>query len=267
MGDTIFLMLTFFIISLVYSSIGFGGGSSYLAVMALCAVPLYLMPRFALACNIIVVLGGCWVYYRSKHLDIKRALPFILGSIPLSFIGGMIPVNRTVFLTLLAITLIAASLNMIFFSSSGRKKLKEDFFKRRTGADAAGPRITGWYRCSMDLAIGGCLGFVSGLVGIGGGIFLAPLLHAVRWGYAKQIAATASLFILLNSIAGLAGQLSKGGVDAAHLGVVPLALAVLAGGQVGSRLGAFRLSELFVKNATAGMVMFAGLRIMFKVYL
>jgi hypothetical protein len=266
MSEIIFMALAFFFISMIYSSIGFGGGSSYLAVMAFSAVPFNLMPRFALVCNIIVVAGGCYVYFRSKHLDIKKSLPFIVGSLPLSYIGGSIVIDKTVFMTLLGITLIAASLNIIFFSCSDRKKLKDDFLKKNTEDAARGHGNSSRIRYAIELGIGGGIGFVSGLVGIGGGVFLAPLLYTMRWGYAKKIAATSSLFILLNSIAGLAGHLSKSDLDLAHLGLIPIALAVLIGGQIGSRLGALKLSEIFVKNATAVLVMLMGVRMIFKAY-
>jgi hypothetical protein len=250
----------FFLIALIYSSVGFGGGSSYLAIMALAAFPYELMPKVALFCNIIVVTGGCYVFYKSGHIKFKKILPFVIGSIPMAYVGGSIQIKKEIFLFLLAITLIIASANMVFFNSEKRKILKIDFFNILQESNH-NKKFT---KQLFGLISGAVIGFVAGLVGIGGGIFLAPLLYMTRWSYAKQISATSSFFILVNSIAGLAGQFSKGFNDNDIIQIIPLMIAVFIGGQIGSRLGAFRLSDIIVERATGILIMFTGLRILYK---
>ena len=259
--DTIFSIAPlFFLVALIYSSVGFGGGSSYLAIMALSAFSYGIMPKIALLCNIIVVAGGSYVFYKSGHIKLKNVLPFIIGSIPMAFLGGSIQIKKEIFLSLLAVTLIIASGNMVFFNTEKRKILKRDFFNSLEHSH----HNNNFLRVFFGLISGSVIGFIAGLVGIGGGIFLAPLLYMTRWGYAKQISATASFFILVNSIAGLAGQFSKGYNDSDIIQIIPLAIAVFIGGQIGSRLGAFRLSDIIVERAAGILIMYTGFRILYK---
>lgn len=263
MESMMVLIPLFFAVALIYSSVGFGGGSSYLAVMAMFSFPYLLMPKVALLCNIIVVSGGCYIHYRSGSLNLKRAIPFAAGSVPLAYLGGKILINQELFLFFLAISLIVASVNMLFFDKKRINRLKQEFLKKvseskQTQIQLVKSRL-------FELLAGSLLGFISGLVGIGGGIFLAPLLYLTRWGMAKQIAATASFFILINSISGLIGQFTKGNLyDSNFLEVIPLLVAVFLGGQIGSRLGAFKLSELIIKRTTACLIFLVGFRILLR---
>jgi uncharacterized protein len=243
------LYLLFFVIATFYSSVGFGGGSSYLAILALFGVDFLLLRSSALLCNIIVVTGGTYIFYKRGHLKWKKAIPLVLMSVPLAFIGGWLPVREAVFFIILGMTLLVAGLLMWFqrpISQEGRAKdlkAKSYFY---------------------NMSIGSSIGFLAGIVGIGGGIFLAPVLHLSRWDSSKTIAATASLFILANSIAGLAGQMAKPEFQLDWHFVLPLMVAVLLGGQIGSRLGAIRLNQLVVKKATAALILFVSLRILIK---
>ena len=255
----------FFLAALFHSSVGFGGGSSYLAIMAIFLLPYQSMPVIALICNIIVVTGGVYLYYKSGHIKFMDIIPFILGSIPLSYLGGKIALEKDIFLILLAFTLLIASFNLLIFNSQkGHESRFRYMNKKNPYFHDKNDRFKSFY---LNVGIGSLIGFISGLVGIGGGIFLSPLLYIIRWGYAKKISATACLFILVNSIAGLSGQFVKSGfqLNIDLLSIIPLCFAVLLGGQLGSRLGIFKLSEIILKRITAIIAFIAGMRIIFHV--
>ena len=240
----LWMPLAFFAVAVAYASVGFGGGSSYLALLALVGLPHDTIPQTALVCNLIVTAGGVWHFHRAGHLDARRALPFVTLSIPLAYLGGRIPIGRELFALLLGVSLLAAAVRMLIPSAR---------FARPRGLGVR----EAW---AAGVPLGGALGFLSGLVGIGGGIFLAPIVILAGWASAKQAAGLASLFILVNSAAGLAGQMHKG----AHLEwmVVPLAVAALLGGQIGSRLGAHRLPQMGVQRLLAGLILLVSLRIL-----
>jgi len=255
--NLVIVCLMFFAIAVIYSSVGFGGGSSYLAVMALFSFPFLLMPKISLVCNIIVVSGGSLIFFKHGYLKIKKVWPFVIGSIPLSFLGGMIQIEKKFFLILLGFCLLTAGVNLWFFS-----KAKTYNGSLRTSKKIADKNI----RFFFPLLIGSILGFISGLVGIGGGIFLSPVLFILNWGRAKEIAATSSFFILVNSVFGLLGQFSSitkiGNSELIFL--ILLGVMVFAGGQIGSRLGSIKLSELLIKKATAAIVLFVGIKILLR---
>lgn len=265
MNEFLFLPLAFFIIALIYSSVGFGGGSSYIAVMSLMSVSPFILPKISLLLNIIVVTNGTYIYCKSNHLDIKKTLPFIIGSIPFAIIGATLKISATNFKALMALTLIAASFNLIFIDSSLRKKLKDNYLNNHSNnsgiVNKSKPVLT-----LIEFGIGAGIGLLSGLLGIGGGIFLAPILYILKWGYAKQISATSSFFILLNSIAGIAGHFS---LNTLHINLslfVPLAISVFIGSQIGSRFGAFKLRESLVKLITAIILDIASIKLIYQVY-
>lgn len=237
------LLIAFFAIALIYSSVGFGGGSSYLAILALLAVDFQLMRSTALMCNIIVVIGGVYIFYKEGKLDLKKSWPLVVSSVPLAYIGGIWPIRQEVFFILLGFTLVIVS---IVLWLQPEKKITISNAKYDTLA--------------FKLFAGGAIGFLSGLVGIGGGIFLSPVLHFIRWDEAKKISAVASFFILVNSISGLAGQLQRSTLDWDF--TWPLLLAVFVGGQIGSRLGARKFNPVYVKRITAVLILAAGTKIL-----
>lgn len=245
MENLLCLVPLFFLGALVYSSVGFGGGSTYLALLVLFQVPYTTVPKIALVCNILVVSGGLYHYIRTKNLSLRLVLPFILTSIPLAYLGGRMSITREVFLMLLGLSLLIAGFRML---------LGQEFVTKNTATSLLRPWIVG-------LPAGMILGFLSGLVGLGGGIFLSPLLYFLGWGKARQIAASSSLFIFVNSVAGLWGQMSKTASPIEWSFFLPLMTAVFVGGQIGSRLSVGKLSSLSLQRATACVVLLGSMRI------
>lgn len=235
----------FFVVAVCYSMVGFGGGSSYIALLIFMGVTYTLAPSIALICNIIVVAGGTFHFIRNGHLSLRFLAPFVLASIPLAFLGGLIPISKTMFQLILGITLLVAAIRMFLFR-------KKDF---SYSDHAEKPPLL------ASALIGAILGFVSGLVGIGGGIFLAPLLYLFKWGTPKRIAATASAFIFLNSISGLLGQVQKVGDLEGYLSYWPLMASVLVGGQVGSWLCNKKISHRHVEIFTGILVFIVSARL------
>lgn len=242
----VLLAIAFLVTALLYASVGFGGGSTYSALLALSGLDYRLLPLVALACNIVVVTGGSIRFARARITPWRRAAIIVAVGAPLSFLGGLTPIKEATFLMLLGGSLVLTSLTMLV-------PVKDD---------AHGPpgRAGRW----IPLAAAP-LGYFAGLVGIGGGIFLAPLLHLMRWHEARAIAATASLFILVNSLFGLAGQMVKNGPNlfGQALGAaLPLLIAVIIGGQVGSLLAARLLPPRWIRWMTALLVLVVGVRLL-----
>jgi uncharacterized membrane protein YfcA len=252
------LTLAFFATALAYSMVGFGGSSTYNALLVLADVDYRLIPVIALTCNIVVVTGGVYCFWREGHFNLREILPFVALSVPFAWLGGRIPVSEQLFVGLLGFALLLTGVQML-----GRRTRAE------SGRDHR--RINPWL---VGLPSGGAIGLLSGIVGIGGGIFLAPLLYLTRWAGAHRIAAASSAFILFNSVAGLTGQLMKqmsGETGRPWAGeqiiqAWPLFLAVVAGGQIGSRLGSRHLPERWVKSLTAVLVLYVAARLLFKWY-
>lgn len=195
-----------------------------------------------------VVSGSTVRFARAGLIPWRGALTLALVAAPLAFLGGLTPVKQSTFLLLLGISLILAGLAL--------------FLPRSPESEGQPAALAKW----MGLAAAP-LGYLAGLVGIGGGIFLAPLLHLTRWNRARQIAATASLFILINSIAGLVGQLVKNGPERfgeALGGALPLVLAVILGGQLGSLLAQRLLPERVIRWLTAALTIWAGSQLLLR---
>jgi uncharacterized membrane protein YfcA len=240
----IILSIFFFITAIFYSSVGFGGGSTYLALMLIWDIPYYIFPILALICNIIVVSGNSLNYVRSGNLNLKLLTPYLIGSIPFAFFGASISITKELFEILLFVILIIAGIFLLIES----KSFNDDQIKINSI-----PKI-------ISLLIGSIIGFTSGIIGIGGGIFLSPILFLMKAGYPKQIATTASLFILINSIFGVAGQLTKDVVFDEFLNFWPLFITVLIGGQIGNFLNIKFLSGKTLAIITSLLVMFVAIR-------
>ena len=244
----IILSIFFFITAILYSSVGFGGGSTYLALMLIWDIPYYIFPIIALFCNIIVVSGNSINYIKTGNLKLKLLIPYLFGSIPFAFFGASISIEKDIFEILLFIILATAGVFLFIESKSFNKEKLE--IKKISNL--------------LSVFIGSIIGFVSGLVGIGGGIFLSPILFLMKAGYPKHIAATASLFILVNSIFGVAGQLTKDIVFNEFINFWPLFLTVFVGGQIGSYLNIKFLSNKTMALMTSLLVIFVAIRMGFK---
>lgn len=243
------LAFLFFVTALLYASVGFGGGSTYNALLVLNGTDYRILPAIALICNIIVVAGGAWRFSRTGHLNWRALAPWLVASVPAAWAGGRIPVSETVFVGALGFSLLIAGAHLL---------LERD----RSLSEAVTPTSP-----ALALPIGGGIGFLSGLVGVGGGIFLAPVLYFLRWGQPRDIAGACSLFILVNSVSGLTGQLMKleslnvASQIADYWLVFP---AVLVGGQIGSRLSSAALSPKAIKRLTAVLILYVSARLIFR---
>jgi len=244
------LSFLFFLTALLYSSVGFGGGSTYLALLLIWGIPYQIFPILALCCNIIVVSGNCFNFIREGNANLKLVAPYLISSIPLAFIGGSVEIEQDTFEILLFIILFVAGFFLILKFKSFDDK-NENYRKI--------PNI-------ISILIGGLIGFVSGIVGIGGGIFLSPVLFLIRAGKAKQIATAASIFILINSIAGVAGQITKDSILSETYNYWPLFLLVFMGGQFGNFLNIKIFPARILALITSILVIFVALRMGIKLF-
>ena len=244
------LSILFFVTALIYSSVGFGGASTYLALLLLWGVPYHIFPIIALACNIIVVSGNSLNYSRAGNLNLKLLFPYLLGSVPFAFFGGSIQIEKELFEIILFFVLgIAGVLLLVNFKSY------DDNTERYKKLPIY-----------ISVLIGLVLGFVSGIVGIGGGIFLSPILYLFKAAKPKHITTAVSLFILINSIFGLIGQLSKNQNLFELKDFLYLLLAVLIGGQIGNFLNLKLLSSKILALITSLLVIFVAVRMGFNIF-
>jgi uncharacterized membrane protein YfcA len=238
------LSILFFLTAILYSSVGFGGGSTYLALLLIWGVPYTIFPIIALGCNIIVVSGNCFNYIKAGNLNFRLLIPYLIGSIPLSFIGGSLPLEKQFFEILLFLVLLIAGCLLLFnFNSYDNKESR--------------------YRnisLSLSITIGGILGFISGIVGIGGGIFLSPILFLLKVAKPKHIITAASLFILINSIFGIFGQLTKEIYFEDIYSYFYLLIVVLIGGQIGNYLNLKIFPTKILTLITSALVLFVAIR-------
>lgn len=243
------LPLLFFVTAILYSSVGFGGGSTYLALLLIWDIPYYIFPVIALFCNVIVVSGNSVNYIRTGNFNRQILIPYLIGSIPLAFIGGSINLDKNIFELILFIVLSFAGILLLINSNS----YEENNLKIKK------------INKIISILIGAILGFISGVVGIGGGIFLSPILFLLRAGYPRQIATSASIFILINSVSGILGQITKQNVINEIVAYWYLFLVVFIGGQLGNFLNLKFLSNKLLTIITSGLVIFIAIRIGFKI--
>lgn len=224
------------LIAFLYASVGFGGATGYLAVMSIFGMAPQEMANSALVLNILVAGISFTSFFNAGHFRHDLLIPFLITSLPAAFFGGSLPINDTTYKVLLYLALTFVAVRLLFFS-----RPQEDTHPLR-------PVPFIW-----ALVIGLAIGFLSGMVGIGGGIFLSPIIIFTRWGSPKQAASTAAAFIVLNSISGLAGRVIAGTFLPSQfsLSLIPFGV---AGALVGSILGARRLSGVHIRH-TLGIVM------------
>ncbi len=241
METQLLIILAIFVVAILYSSVGHGGASGYLAVMAFFAVAPAVMRPTALVLNLFVASIATLQFWRAGHFSWKLFWPFALTSIPFAFIGGMIQLPTNVYKMILGLVLLFAAFRLAWNFAQDADEVREA-------------------RLWMALVFGAGIGLLSGLVGVGGGIFLTPMLLLLRWSYAKTAAAVSALFIFVNSAAGLAGNY-------AQVSLLPAdawfwIIAAVAGGLIGSLLGATRFDSLMLRRVLATVLLFAAVKLM-----
>ena len=246
------LAILFLVTAVLYSSVGFGGGSTYLALLLILGVPYFIFPIIALSCNIIVVSGNCFNYIKTGNLNIKILTPYLVGSIPMAYIGGSLPLEKELFEILLFLVLSVAGILLLF-------NFKSYDFEQSSYRKIPHPLHTG---CGIILhpLHRGC-GIISGIVGIGGGIFLSPILFLIRAARPMHIVTATSVFILINSIFAIIGHLTKNEILAEISNYWYLLAAVFVGGQIGNFLNLKIFPARILAFITACLVLFVAIRI------
>lgn len=242
METIILFYLLLFLVAFLYSSVGHGGASGYLALMALFSIAPEVLKPTALLLNIFVSFISFIQFYRGRHFNWKLFLPFAIASVPLAFIGGLITVDSDIYKKILGILLIVPIIRFLFFANIKVEEIRKS-------------------NLILSLLIGAAIGFLSGLIGIGGGIILSPLLLLLKWSDMKQTAALSALFIFVNSFSGLAGQLTKG-INFSPDMIAYVAVA-LAGGICGAYYGSIRFRQEILKYLLALVLIVAAYKLLF----
>jgi len=234
----------FFIVALLYSSVGHGGASGYLALFAIFGIVSPAVAPIALTLNIVVATTSFLIYRHSGYFSFRLLLPFIVSSIPAAFFGGWIRVTDEMFAVMLGSILLLTGLRLLFF-----RKVEQKL------------NVSGGIIWMMGIPIGLVLGGIAGMIGIGGGVFLSPVILLLGWADVKRTAAVSSAFIVLNSISGLTGHIIRGNVI-----FEPLLIfggVVIAGGLIGSYMGAKRITQKQLQIALGIVLVIASLKLFF----
>ena len=245
------LSILFLITAILYSSVGFGGGSTYLALLLIWDIPFYIFPIIALLCNVIVVSGNSFNYIRAGNHNFKLLIPFLFGSVPLAFIGGTLIINKNLFEILLFLVLLIAGILLLI----NNKSYKDQNISIKK------------VHSFISFIIGSFLGLISGIVGIGGGIFLSPILFLLKADKPKNISTAASLFILINSFSGILGQLTKEIVLEEIISYWPLFVSVFVGGLMGNYLNIKILNSRTLATITSLLVIFVAIRMGIRIFI
>ncbi len=237
---TVLIILAIFAVAVLYSSVGHGGASGYLAVMAFFAVAPEITRPTALTLNLFVASIATFQFWKAGHFSWRLFWPFAVTSIPFAFIGGMIHLPTTVYKIVLGLVLLFAAFRLAWKFGSDDAEVRE-------------PKL--W----MCFVIGAVIGLLSGLVGVGGGIFLTPVLLLMHWSETKTAAGISALFILVNSVAGLAGNYSQ-------ISVLPSTawgwiIAAILGGSIGAMLGATKFNSIVLRRVLAAVLLFASVKL------
>lgn len=235
-------VVIFFMIAFFYSSIGFGGGSSYLALLSLFMDDFFQIRSTALLFNVVVVLIGTHMFFKHRIFDFKKFIPFVITGVPLAFIGSTIELSQKSFFILLGSVLVLSAIFLLLPVNKGKVNPSLSLGKIPSGG------------------IGGTIGLLSGMVGIGGGIFLSPMLNLIRRQDAKIIASLTSFYILSNSLAGISGLLYQGTFRLETALTPYLLTSVVVGGILGSRVS-IRLSSSFIQSLTALLIFYVGVKL------
>lgn len=249
LGVSLFpLIIIFFLVAALYSSVGLGGGSSYVAILAIAGVHYELIPTTALTLNVVVTVIGAYNYWRGGHLSWKLVGTFLIASVPMSYLGGAITLDRQVFYLLLLITLIFVAARIYLL---GELRLL--------------PGLNTWQKLALSLLLGAILGFIAGTMGIGGGIYLVPLIIVLGLASEKQAAAAGAVFVLLNSTAGLAARLQRGVFDLELM--LSLVGAVILGGFIGSHFGSRRFRPRTIQKMLGSVTLIAIILLTRKIWM
>ena len=243
-----FLALLFFIIAFAYSSVGLGGGSSYTALMAIVGISSLAIPMISLSLNLLVTTVGSFNFIRNKHAKIKLILPFLVSSIPMAYLGGSLQLSKEIFYWILLISLIFVASRIYFWKNISFQL-----------------HLNKQQKIILSLIAGSILGLIAGIVGIGGGIYLVPLIIILGLGTEKEAAACGAIFIWLNSFAGLISRLQYNAIDLSNY--IPLVIAVIAGGAIGSYMGSFKFSAKQMDKILGAVILVAILFLTKKIYL
>ena len=242
METIVIFYILLFLVAFLYSSVGHGGASGYLALMALFSISPEVMKPTALLLNLFVSLTSFIQFYRGKHFNWKIFLPFAITSVPMAFVGGLITVEGDIYKRILGVLLLIPIIRFLFFANIKVEEIKKS-------------------NVVLSLIIGGTIGFLSGLIGIGGGIILSPVLLLLKWTDMKQTAAISALFIFVNSLSGLAGQLQKG-INFSPDMYAYVAIA-FAGGICGAYFGSLRFKHNILQYLLAIVLIVASYKLLF----
>ena len=242
MESIVLFYFLLFLVAFLYASVGHGGASGYLALMAIYAVAPHIMKPTALLLNLFVSLTSFIQFYRGKHFNWKIFLPFAVTSVPMAFVGGLITIDTIIYKKILGLLLLIPITRFLFFGNISVQDIKRS-------------------NTYLSLLIGAAIGFLSGLIGIGGGIILSPVLLLLKWANMKQAAAISALFIFVNSLSGLAGQLTKG----IHFSPEMYLYVIIAftGGVCGAYFGSLRFKQSVLKYLLAVVLMVAAYKLLF----
>ncbi|MFZ6025223.1 MAG: sulfite exporter TauE/SafE family protein [Bacteroidota bacterium] len=241
--DSLFLFCTLLlVIAFLYASVGHGGASGYLALMALFSAAPAVMKPTALLLNLFVSLTAFFQFYRGKHFVWKVFFPLALASVPMAFAGGLITIDATIYKKILGLLLLFSMIRLLMPTKNTSQELKPAHF-------------------SGALLMGGLIGLLSGMIGIGGGIILSPLLIFFNWTNQKQTAAISALFIFVNSASGLMGQLTNSMQFSGDM-FVYVAVA-FTGGIAGAYFGSMKFQQIVMKKILAIVLMVAAYKLLF----
>lgn len=232
------LALIFLVVAFVYSSVGLGGGSSYTAIMAIFGVSYLAIPTISLSLNLFVTSVGSYNFIRNKHARLRLILPFFLTSIPMSYIGGLLHLSKEIFYWILLVTLIFIALRMYLWKNTS---LNLNLGKSQ--------------QFIISLIAGSVLGLIAGIVGIGGGIYLVPLIIILGLGSEKEAAACGAIFVWVNSMSGLTARLQYNPINIIEF--IPLIITVLIGGALGSYMGSSKFTPRTLQKCMGGVIIVA----------
>lgn len=243
MFESIFIFyILLFIVAFFYASVGHGGASGYLALMAIYGIAPEVMKPTALLLNLFVSLVSFSQFYKGGHFSFKKFWPFAIASIPMSYIGGLMVIESHIYKKILGVLLILPILRFLFFKNPSEAELKN-------------PNLL------LSFFIGAVIGLLSGMIGIGGGIILSPIILLLKWADQKQTAAISAAFIFVNSLAGLAGQITKGITFSSNM--IAFVAIAFVGGLLGAYLGALKFKQDILKNVLAFVLMLAVYKLIF----